>query len=213
MMQKIKNVFGSLAIFLFILTAAIAITINFTPLYSFDITYLDIEGLTGLSKEVIMENYQILMRYLNVPWVGELNMPDFPSSASGLFHFYEVKRLFMFNYGVMIITGIISFFFLRNRKRSGELWQILNITRLMVFIPIFILFFIALNFNQLFVTFHQIFFNNDAWIFDWRTDPIILALPQEFFMHCFILVFVLLEAGLWALYFWTKRQLSNKKRG
>ena len=212
-MQKIKNVFGSLAIFLFILTAAIAITINFTPLYSFDITYLDIEGLTGLSKEVIMENYQILMRYLNVPWVGELNMPDFPSSASGLFHFYEVKRLFMFNYGVMIITGIISFFFLRNRKRSGELWQILNITRLMVFIPIFILFFIALNFNQLFVTFHQIFFNNDAWIFDWRTDPIILALPQEFFMHCFILVFVLLEAGLWALYFWTKRQLSNKKRG
>lgn len=212
-MQKIKNVFGSLAIFLFILTAAIALTINFTPLYSFDITYLDIEGLTGLSKEVIMENYQILMRYLNVPWVGELNMPDFPSSASGLFHFYEVKRLFMFNYGVMIITGIISFFFLRNRKRSGELWQILNITRLMVFIPIFILFFIALNFNQLFVTFHQIFFNNDAWIFDWRTDPIILALPQEFFMHCFILVFVLLEAGLWALYFWTKRQLSNKKRG
>lgn len=212
-MQKTKNIFGSLAIFLFILTAAIALTINFTPLYSFDITYLDIEGLTGLSKEVIMENYQILMRYLNVPWVGELNMPDFPSSASGLFHFYEVKRLFMFNYGAMIITGIISFFFLRNRKRSGQLWQILNITRLMAFIPIVILFFIAINFNQLFVTFHQIFFNNDAWIFDWRTDPIILALPQEFFMHCFILVFVLLEAGLWALYFWTKRQLSNKKRG
>ena len=36
---------------------------------------------------------------------------------------------------------------------------------------------------------HQIFFPGKSnWLFDWRTDPIILALPQEFFRNCAILI-------------------------
>ena len=32
-----------------------------------------------------------------------------------------------------------------------------------------------------------IIFNNDAWLFNPLTDPIINALPEAYFMHCFIL--------------------------
>ena len=41
--------------------------------------------------------------------------------------------------------------------------------------------------------FHKLLFSNDYWMFDIETDPIILMLPEEFFMHaaCAILLFIL----------------------
>ena len=209
-MERIKNSIGYILIILFILSAAITITINFTPLYAFDVSYFDITDITGLSKDTIMENYRILITYLNVPWSNELAMPDFPSSESGLFHFYEVKQLFLLNYVILVVSGLGSFFFLREKKKTRRTWKLLQPTRIMAVLPVVILFFIAINFDQLFVLFHELFFNNDAWLFDYRTDPIILALPQEFFMHCFILVFVLLEAGIGSVYWWAKRQIKVK---
>ena len=67
MAQKLKYFFGYTAIFLLVLSASIAFTINFTPLYSFDIDYLNIEQMAGFSKDVILDNYRVLMRYLNLP--------------------------------------------------------------------------------------------------------------------------------------------------
>ena len=206
-MKVVKNSLGLLAIFLFILSFAIAFTINFIPLYSFDIDFLNIPERTGLSKEVLIDNYRILMNYLNVPWVETLHMPDFPSSESGLFHFYEVKRLFLLDYAILIVSGIISVLFLRAKKKTNTLYELIQPTRVMILLPLMILFLIFLNFDELFTTFHHIFFNNDAWLFDYRTDPIILALPQEFFMHCFLLVMIIVEAGLWLVHRSAKRAL------
>ena len=65
----------------------------------------------------------------------------------------------------------------------------------------------ALDFDRAFVIFHSIFFpGKDNWIFDWRTDPIILFLPQDFFRNCAVLILALLllwcaaliAADLWA---------------
>ena len=92
--QKLKYFFGYVAMFLLVLSASIAFTINFTPLYSFDIDYLNIEQMTGLSKDIILDNYRILMQYLNLPWITELKMPDFPASESGLFHFMRLNSCF-----------------------------------------------------------------------------------------------------------------------
>ena len=51
----------------------------------------------------------------------------------------------------------------------------------------------ALDFDRAFVVFHSIFFPGKTnWIFDWREDPIILFLPQEFFRNCAILILGLL---------------------
>ncbi|MBM6615778.1 TIGR01906 family membrane protein [Desemzia sp. RIT804] len=196
---------GIATIFLWIISFAIMFTINFTPLYSFDVNFFNIPDQVGLSSEVIMENYHILLDYLNKPWVSELNMPDFSSSESGLFHFYEVKRLFLLDYGILIGTTIGSFFYLRYLKRSKRNWVLLRPFMWGIFAPTIILFLIAANFNQLFVLFHQAFFNNDAWIFNPATDPIILALPESFFMHCFVLAFVLIQLLITGVYFYAKK--------
>ena len=46
--------------------------------------------------------------------------------------------------------------------------------------------------------FHKLFFDNDDWIFNPRTDPVIKILPDEFFMHCAIAIIaiVLLAGGI-----------------
>lgn len=208
-MRKIGNLIGYLSIFLFMLSFSIAFIINFTPLYSFEVSYFDIEKVVGVPKEILLENYRVLIDYLNFPWIKELSMPDFPSSESGLFHFYEVKKLFQLDYLVLLISGIISFFFIQ-KKRKGRIWEMIMPLSVMAMAPAVLLVLIFINFNRIFVTFHELFFNNDAWIFDARTDPIILALPEEFFMHCFIVVFLMVEIGLWVLYYWAKRKTVKK---
>lgn len=207
--QKLKYFFGYVAMFLLVLSASIAFTINFTPLYSFDIDYLNIEQMTGLSKDIILDNYRILMQYLNLPWITELKMPDFPASESGLFHFYEVKQLFLLDYAILGVSAVAAGLFLRMVKKEQEYWRMMNPLRLMIAAPLAALAIIFMNFDRLFVAFHGVFFNNDAWIFDARTDPIILALPQDFFMHCFVLVFVLLELVLVLVYFWVRRKVKT----
>ena len=71
----------------------------------------------------------------------------------------------------------------------------------------------ALDFNRAFVVFHSIFFPGKSnWIFDYRTDPIILVLPQNFFMHCAMLI----AAGI--LFFggvvlaWDRRWHKRRKK-
>ncbi len=207
--QKLKYFFGYVAMFLLVLSASIAFTINFTPLYGFDFDYLNIAQMTGLSKDIILDNYRILMQYLNLPWITELKMPDFPASESGLFHFYEVKQLFLLDYAILGVSAVVTGLFLRMVKKEQGYWRMMNPLRLMIAAPLAALAIIFMNFDRLFVAFHGVFFNNDAWIFDARTDPIILALPQDFFMHCFVLVFVLLELVLVLVYFWVRRKVKT----
>lgn len=183
-----------------------------TPLYAFDIDYLNIPKYVGLSKEQILENYRILLTYLNIPWFLALDMPDFPSSASGLFHFFEVKKLFMLDYLILIFSGMGTLWFVRHLNRRRESWWLLPYFRQGTLIPLAILLALLVSFDTLFVLFHKVFFNNDAWLFNATTDPIILALPAEFFMHSFLLAFGLIEVFLILGYFTTKYRISAPSR-
>ena len=42
-----------------------------------------------------------------------------------------------------------------------------------------------------FVLFHELVFSNDYWIFYYDLDPIILYLPEDFFMLCAMLIVLL----------------------
>ena len=49
----------------------------------------------------------------------------------------------------------------------------------------------AIDWQWAFTTMHEIFFDNDYWIFNSYTDPVIKILPEEFFFHCGLLIVVL----------------------
>ncbi|MDT2614528.1 TIGR01906 family membrane protein [Enterococcus dongliensis] len=202
---------GLICLLLTLLTLAITLTINARWLYQFDVERLRLLDETFLSKKELLDNFDQLMSYLNLPWVEKLHMSDFPVSTSGAQHFYEVKRLFLLNYGLLAVTILPSFFYLRHLIRQKRLWTLVQPFQIAVAVPVVVAFLMAVNFDQFFVLFHGVLFNNDAWIFNPVTDPIITVLPETFFFHCFILFFVLVEIFYFLPIYFGKRALKKER--
>jgi len=193
---KVRDLFGIPSIFFSILTLVISATILFIPLYQFTLIIHNIPQQVDMSFEMIMDNYYVLIEYLHSPFVSELNFPDFASSESGLFHFYEVKRLFYLNYGVLFVSGVGSIVYLRKLFKNNRLYILVKPFQIAKWVPLILLVLLVINFDTMFVIFHQLLFNNDAWVFNPQSDPIINVLPQQFFMYCFIFAFALLQGLL-----------------
>lgn len=212
-MKKTKMVsfFGFTSLFLTLISLAITVTINFVPLFRYSITHFDLERISGLTKEALLENYRLLLDFLNKPWITELKLPDFPMSEAGLGHFYDVKDLFILNYGVLLVTLIPSVWFLYYLWNQKKLWRLVRPFQWGMMVPVGLSFVMAIGFNTFFVLFHELFFSNDDWIFNPVTDPIINVLPEPFFMYCFILFFVLIEIFFFAFVFTGRWSLRTKK--
>lgn len=205
MKSKVIYLLGFIHLFFFVLSVSIAITISFIPLYAFDIDYLNIANRIGIAKEVILKNYSILLNYLTIPWITELKMPNFPSSEKGLFHFFEVKKLFSLDYIILLFSGIGSILFVYYLKNRKEIWKLSRFFLWGSLLTPLLIIALFINFDTLFILFHKVSFNNDAWLFNASTDPIILALPETFFMHSFILAFTLFEIFFIISYLISKR--------
>lgn len=211
-MMRAKQFLSIFCLILFLLTFAITLTINAKWLYVIDIDKLAILNEVTLSKNELLKNYTELMRYLNYIWVNPLSMSDFPVSESGAFHFYEVKRLFQLNYSVLFITAVPSISFLKKSLKEGTFWQLIRPFSYLLIGLITLLIFMGAAFDTFFVKFHEVFFNNDDWLFDPITDPIITVLPQDYFMHCFILFFILFVLFILVIIFVGNKQLKELKR-
>ena len=128
-------------------------------------------------------------------------------SQSGADHFADVRGLFLLDLRVLAGTLILLAAALAVCKVKGVrphlflgrgpgFWAAAGLGA--VFLTVGGL--AALDFDRAFVVFHSVFFpGKDNWIFDWRTDPIILLLPQDFFRNCAILILALLLAWCAAL--------------
>lgn len=191
MSYKKNDIFLAIMLMIFIISFAVVFTVFFKPLYYFDINYLNIDQISGLDAETIKENYRILINYQSIFYQGTLNLPDFVMSDSGRIHFEEVKRIFEAIQVMMVISGLISIPMIIKKIKEKE-YRFLRLTGLItIIVPTVLGFLAALDFERAFVLFHQIVFRNDYWIFDYRTDPVITILPETFFMHCFMLIVVI----------------------
>lgn len=210
MQTKWKYWLKNLSVICFILSLTITLTINCFPLYHWELAHTDILTEVGLSKQVMLKNYWQLMAYLNFPWKSTLTLSNFPVSASGAQHFFEVKRLFLLCYAILIISVVPAIIHLVSLYRTKTLWLLDKPFKLLALLPFLLGFGMLLGFDRFFTLFHEVLFANDAWLFDPATDPIILALPETFFQHCFVLAFLLLECfaliGIWL----GRRQLKQQ---
>ncbi len=194
---KISNLIMGLALGIFILGFSVKFVLNFTPLYSFDISYLSIDERIGMDKEALLENYKTVIRYIESPSINKLVFPDFPMSREGEIHFYEVKEIFnkfdLLFYGSLIV--LIIFILFRWKRKIQDYSYLKTGAYLSLILPLLLALPFAVNFSRAFVIFHELFFDNDYWIFDPATDPIILALPEEFFFHCALVILAILILG------------------
>ena len=205
--MKTKLIFWSSMLFL--LSLSILLTIYLTWIfYPLEIEWLNLTDRVYLKPETIQYNFHILMNYLTNPFSQVLQMPDFRSSTSGLHHFAVVKNLFRFVQLVALVT-LPSFYFFANKiVKKGFLSLFCKSLLALVVLPLLIgLGGVLIGFDQFFTLFHQILFvGDDTWLFDPAKDPVILILPETFFLHAFLLFFTLYESFFGYLYLKSRRK-------
>lgn len=201
----VSNLILAMILALLIISFSVVFTLNFRPLYYFDIDYLGIPESSGLSKEIIKENYDALIDYNSIFHSGRLEFPSLIMSESGEVHFVEVKNIFVAVQILFVLTLILSIAGIIYMRRQKD-FQYLKYTAILTLaIPAVLGAVIGLNWEKSFVIFHQIFFNNDYWIFDAVTDPVITILPDTFFFHCAILILLIVLLGSGLCYFFFRR--------
>lgn len=206
---NLKHILTALALTFFIISASVVITLNFRPLYYFDINYFNLVEKTGYSEEMIRENYDTLIDYNSVFYQDELEFPSLPMSEYGRIHFVEVKNIFVFIQAfllpVSLIGSIVGILALKKQKPTYlKLTSVLSLA-----LPTVLGLFIALNWDRVFIIFHEIFFNNDYWIFDYKTDPVIRILPDGFFMHCALMILLLIAISSLACFIIYRKCLNK----
>ena len=203
-----KTKFTFIGSLLFLLSLAILLTIYLSWLvYPLEISWLNLTNRVHLKSDIIQYNFHILMDYLTNPFNPVLEMPDFPSSASGIHHFAVVKGLFHLAQGVAIVTLPIFYLFWKQVIQKGFLSLYRRGLLIMLSLPLVLgLVGVFIGFEQFFTLFHQILFvGDDTWLFDPEKDPVILILPEDFFLHAFLLFFCLYELIFGFLYLQSRK--------
>ncbi len=191
-----------------LLAVGLFIAVNFRALYYLNISWNDLPASSGYNAVVIRENYDALIDYCCPFFSGPLEFPSIPSSASALSHFAEVKTIFNVIYimGAISLMSTVVFFIFKHRE--GSFMYLRTCAICAAVLPVFVTLFSIISFDTLFLVFHKLMFNNDDWLFDPDTDPIIDMLPESYFAQCAILIALVMLIGAGVAYFIYRRRLK-----
>lgn len=191
-----------LVLMLFAVSASIAIPILWRGFYYLHIDALNLPAATGWNRELIREAFDEMMDFCvkSAPFgTGALAW-----SEEGMQHFADVRKLFQLDLTVFVCSGaalLLLFVLSRRMKplrikgRAPSFYAGCGVLLVSAVLTVLA----AIDFDRAFVVFHRIFFPGKTnWIFDYRTDQIILVLPPVYFRNCAILavsVLALICAG------------------
>lgn len=225
-----KKIFPLLRISSYLLWVPFIITISFEMITFSDWIYElnwernNIIYKTNLDKEQLNSaSDQIKDYFKNDQEKIEISLQQPGITVSNLFnqkeidHMVDVKNLVK----VTLLFEKISLFFIffsiviiSFKNGFNQLFNfIFNIVykSLLIWSGIFLIILsgIIINFNATFILFHKIFFRNDLWILDPRSDYLLIMFPEKFFLEIcltILLVFVIINL----IFFITSLLLDRK---
>lgn len=204
-LNRIKNkschVIAGSSLLLAIISVAFFIVLNL----SLVLIKLQTKSVDGISVKHIMVDYQHLLLYLQNPLIGDLKFRYLSMSYAGSNHFNDVRKLFVINNLVMVVTVPLSVWLLRREKRNQQLWKLLVPLQTGVFVFPVLAVTLGLNFESAFIKFHELIFNNNDWQFNPTTDPIINVLTESIFFQLSVIAVLLIEIMMYLSYRITKR--------
>lgn len=152
-----------------------------------------------LTMAQMQANYDRVVEYSLFPWVRELHLETLPMSDAGVQHFAEAKDIFQLFVQcglIALVVAVILGSWLWHRHQSTGFLTAGAIIALAM--PLMLAVPLAIDFDRAFVVFHEIAFDNELWVFDPRTDPIIDYLPEALFMRnafAILVVMILLSVA------------------
>ena len=206
-----KQFLLTVSLSIFLISFSVVFTLNFRPLYYADIKLLHISRESGLSEKQIRENYDRLIDYNSVLYKKDLKFPSLPMSEEGKIHFQDVKRIFSGLQYAWIISFIIIPAGLLWKREKKDFHFLKKASVSAAVLPLLLGALVwAAGWDKAFVTFHELAFSNDYWIFDEAFDPVITILPDAFFLHCALLMAAVLIL-LCAVCFLAGRHLCQRQ--
>ncbi len=218
--SKVLCAWLSILVALIVLTASIAVPILCRPFYCAHIEPMNLPELTGLTHEEIKTAFDEMMDYCLGGKIFSTGVLVW--SENGKSYFDDVRALFLLDLYLLLGTTFILIATLivsrlcgrqpgRLLGRSCSFWAGAGLCGIFVIIGALA----AIDFDRAFVVFHSLFFpGKDNWIFAPSTDAIITILPQDFFMHCAILILLILILSCMVLILWDllfHRKNSSRK--
>lgn len=214
-MKKILAILLIISISLSCLLIATELVAFDLRLYNRSFQRYNIEQVTGKSLEELNSIAEDLTLYLDDKASEEIMEENF--NEREILHMVDVKGLFrggrIIRTVSLILTIVLGIYFYR--KKQGRYskfifwglfsnWIILGILGALIYF----------DFNRYFIIFHQIFFTNDMWLLNPKTDLLIQMLPQEFFMGMafrIVVYFLILIATIQGLLYISIKNKRNKQ--
>jgi integral membrane protein (TIGR01906 family) len=197
--NPILSVIFTLAVVVLTITFSIGLPIYVRPFYYAHIPSIQKEFKeeidVTLEWDYVQEAYDEVLDFLVLPG-REFGTGDLPFSEEGKGHFEDRKVLFDLNkYGFIVSFAVVVLLFIADKLKLIRLARPCGLSlsffaglgTLLLFAGLGVI--VAQDFATAFEIFHKIFFpGKDNWMFNPSADPIILFMPQRFFMHCAILI-------------------------
>lgn len=186
--KRIILIYIALSAVLFSLTMSINIVTKDKNYYYKYSEKNNITEYAGVDSDKLKKMYSNLIDYI---YKGDQNLINTDFNKREVSHMVDVNKLYNINIiatyvaAISLIAYIVYLCFAYKKKRSiyRELKFIRKIFLTILFAMIILSIIISIDFDSAFIKFHHLFFNNDLWLLDPRTDIMIRMLPQDFFMN------------------------------
>ena len=180
----------SLIFILIIISGSLNFIVRSSLIYDYNISTYSIEKRTSLSLEKIEEiNLGIRTYFFNEKELLDIDI----FSNKEILHMKDVKSVMNFIFDISKILSIvfcILTFVLYSYFRVYIYKLIFYSLSLFLSILVFLGTSFLLFFQELFIIFHQIAFNNDLWILNPNEDYLLMMYPEDFFRDVAILILV-----------------------
>jgi len=202
---------------LLLLTTNLRFEVNSLRLYEYGFDKYDVVEVTGIEEDDLERSAKALVDYFN----GSRESPQINVTKHGqeidlytpreIAHLRDVRALIRFFYALQWITlaYVAAYIIIGFILRKGVFWK--QLARVIFFgslwtLGMFIFFGIwaAIDFDNLFHTFHVLSFSNDLWQLDPYVDHLIMMFPEDFFLDAAVILIgvtllqaLILGAGAW----------------
>ena len=214
--SRILAVCISLFTALLVVAGSIAVPLLCRPFYYAHIAPMNLGEEVGLSREQVRETYDEVMDYC-LGLTEEFSLSHLIWSDEGASHFADTKVLFLLDLRVLLFSAAAlallwalcrfgGYSAYRFKGRGPAFWAAAGLGIFFAVCGIIG----AVDFDFFFVLFHLVLFpGKDNWLFSYKADPVIYLLPQDFFLHCALLIFLLVVLGCAALLLADKKARKN----
>ncbi|WP_056979260.1 TIGR01906 family membrane protein [Fructilactobacillus fructivorans] len=210
MFYSLKDIGVFILILLFLITFSVFFIINASWLYYVTIAFMGLAVKFHVSNGLLMENFHRMTNFIQNPFTSELKLNQFPVSSNGMVHFENVRTLTLVNNLVLLITFISLLIIMFRFNYFKKMWKLQSLSEVTVLVIGVLALFCVLDFQDVFIYFHEVLFKNQDWIFNPKKDPIINVLPDQYFLMCFALFFLLVIVGLIIVAIIGKRELKKE---